>query len=188
MSDKVAAGAARRAQSVATGVFDLRRWLEKAKAIGQLREVEGAELRVEFGCSTDLNAKRGGPPLLFKNFKGYKEGLRVQTGSMMNAATLGLTMGFEGALSDLEVVNKVAEILQSVESRAEDFPVEYVTTGSGMENVVTRGDVDLTLFPTPTWPELDGAPYIGTACWQIFRDPDSGWGNVGACRKQLRTQ
>jgi UbiD family decarboxylase len=112
---------------VVTGVFDLRRWLQKAKSIGQLKEVEGADLKFELGCITDPNAKRGGPALLFKNFKGYGEGFRVHTGSMMNAATLGLTLGFEGALSDLEVVNKVAEILRSAESRAKDFPVEYVS-------------------------------------------------------------
>jgi UbiD family decarboxylase len=170
---------------VATGVFDLRRWLEKAKAIGQLKEVEGADLKFELGCITDLNAKRGGPALLFKHFKGYGEGFRVQTGSMMNAATLGLTMGFEGALSDLEVVDKVAEILQSAESRAADFPVEYISSGPVMENVVTGDDVDLTIFPTPTWHELDGGPYIGTACWQILRDPDTGWINVGTYRNQL---
>ena len=74
----------------ATGLFDLRRWLEKAKAIGQLKEVEGADLKFELGCITDLNAKRRGPALLFKNFKGYNKGFRVLTGSMMNAATLGL--------------------------------------------------------------------------------------------------
>ena len=169
----------------ATGVFDLRRWLEKAKAIGQLKEVEGADPKFELGCIADLNAKRSGPPLLFKNFKGYKEGFRVQTGSMMNAATLGLTLGFEGALSNLEVVDKVAEILRSAESSAKDFPVEYVTTGSVMENVVTGDDVDLTIFPTPTWHELDGGPYIGTGCWQICRDPDSDWINVGTYRNQL---
>jgi 3-polyprenyl-4-hydroxybenzoate decarboxylase len=69
---------------VVTGVFDLRRWLQKAKSIGQLKEVEGADLKFELGCITDLNAKRGGPALLFKNFKGYGEGFRVHTGSMMN--------------------------------------------------------------------------------------------------------
>ena len=84
--------------SVRTGVFDLRRWLQKAKSIGQLKEVEGADLKFELGCITDLNAKRGGPALLFKNFKGYGEGFRVHTGSMMNAATLGLTLGFDSPL------------------------------------------------------------------------------------------
>jgi 3-polyprenyl-4-hydroxybenzoate decarboxylase len=88
MSDDVAAGAAGQSQSDATAVFDLRRWLEKAKAIGQLIEVEGAELKFELGCITDLNAKRGGPPLLFKHFEGYGEGFRVQTGSIRRAVML----------------------------------------------------------------------------------------------------
>jgi UbiD family decarboxylase len=170
---------------VAKGVYDLRRWLEKANAIGQLQEVEGADPKFELGCITDLNAKRGGPALLFTNFPGYREGFRVQTGSMMNPATLGLTMGFEGALSNLEMVDQVADILRSAETRAKDFPVEYVTTGPVMENVVTGDDVDLTIFPTPTWHELDGGPYIGTACSQVQSDPDTGWINLGTYRNQL---
>src|ERR1700736_5481724 len=170
---------------VAKGVYDLRRWLEKANAIGQLQEVEGADPTFDFGWITVLTAKPRGPALLFKNFPGYREGFRVQTGSMMNPATLGLTMGFEGALSNLEVVDQVADILRSAETRAKDFPVEYVTTGPVMENVVTGDDVDLTIFPTPTWHELDGGPYIGTACSQVNRDPDTGWVNVGTYRNQL---
>jgi len=172
-------------RAATTTAFDLRYWLEKAEAIGQLKEAIGVDFKFELGAITDINAKRGGPALLFKNFKGYRKDFSVLTGSMMNAATLGLTMGFEGKLNNLEVVDKVAEILRSIEPTAKDFPVEYVTTGPVMENVVTGNDVDLTIFPTPIWHELDGGPFIGTGCWQIHRDPDSGWTNVGTYRNQL---
>lgn len=170
---------------VTARTFDLRLWLDKAKAIGQLIEVEGADLKYELGCITDLNAKRGGSPLLFKNFKGYKDGFRVLTGAMMNVSTLGLTMGFEGQLNNLDVVDKVSEIMRSTESRADNYPPVYVTDGPVMQNVVTGEDVDLTIFPTPTWHELDGGAFIGTGCWQVHQDPDTGWTNVGTYRNQL---
>jgi UbiD family decarboxylase len=165
--------------------FDLRHWIEEAKSLGQLKEVEGADLKFEVGCITDLNAKRGGPSFLFKSFKGYKPEFRVLTGSMMNVASLGLAMGFEGKLNNLEAVDKVAEILRSCESNAKDFPVEYVDNGPVMENVVNGDAVDMTIFPTPTWHELDGGPYIGTGGWQVHRDPESDWTNVGTYRVQV---
>ena len=70
--------------NVPAGVFDLRYWLQQAQAMGQVKNVEGADLKFELGAITDLNAKRGGPALLFDKFPGYKEGFRVLTGSMMN--------------------------------------------------------------------------------------------------------
>lgn len=171
--------------AVTAAAFDLRKWLDKAKSIGQLVETEGVDLKFELGTITDINAKHSGKAILFKNFKGYRPDFNVLTGSMLNASTLGLTMGFGGDLNNLEVVDKVADILRSIESTAKDYSVEYVPTGPVMENALKDGDVDLTIFPTPTWHELDGGPFIGTGCWQIHRDPDSGWVNVGTYRNQL---
>jgi len=169
----------------AGSVFDIRRWLAKMESIGQLRRAEGADLRFEVGAITDLNAKRGGPAILFDKFQGYPEGFRVLTGSMLNASTLGLTMGFEDNLDNVEIVDKIAEVLQTLEAKADQYPVTYVDSGPVMENVVTGDDVDLTIFPTPIWHELDGGPFIGTGTFQIHHDPESGWTNVGAYRVQL---
>ncbi len=165
--------------------FDMRCWLAGAKAMGQLKEAEGADLKFAVGAITELNAKRGGPAILFDKFQGHKEGFRVLTGSMLNAATLGLTMGFEGQLDNLAVVDKVADTLRSIEGKANDYPVEFVSTGPVMENTVSGDDVDLTVFPTPIWHELDGGAFIGTGVWQIHQDPDTGWTNVGTYRVQL---
>jgi 3-polyprenyl-4-hydroxybenzoate decarboxylase len=46
-------------------------------------------------------------------------------------------------------------VLYAAESRTADFPVEYISSGAVMENVVTGDDVNLTIFPTPTWHKLD---------------------------------
>ena len=72
----------------AASAFDLRGWIEKAKAIGQLREAEDVSLRFELGAITELNAKRRGPAILFSKFAGYPEGFRVVTGTMFGPALI----------------------------------------------------------------------------------------------------
>ena len=57
-----------------------------------------------------------------------------------------------------------------------------------MQNQKTGDEVDLTIFPTPLWHELDGGVYIGTGCVQIHKDPDTGWVNVGAYRVQRHSK
>jgi len=172
----------------ATGAFDFRGWIEKARTIGQLREVENADLRLELGAITELNAKRRGPALLFKGFAGYPPGFRVLTGSMLNARTLGLTMGIEEKLDTMALTDRIADKLRLIEPKAAEYPVEYVADGPVMENKVTGDDVDLTIFPAPLWHELDGGPYIGTGCVHVYRDPETGWVNVGAYRVQRQSK
>src|SRR5580700_11574577 len=89
--------------------FDFRVWIEKARAIGQLREVESADLHLELGAITELNAKRRGPALLFGGFRGHQPGFRVLTGSMLNARTLGLTMGIEENLDTMALTGRIGE-------------------------------------------------------------------------------
>ncbi len=171
-----------------TSAFDFRAWIEKVRAIGQLREVENADLRLELGAITELNAKRRGPALLFKGFPGYQPGFRVLTGSMLNARTLGLTMGIEDDLDAMALTDRIADKLRLIEPEAADYPVEFVTDGPVMENKVAGDDIDLTTFPAPLWHELDGGPFIGTGCLHIYKDPETGWVNVGAYRVQRQSK
>ncbi|MCH8227166.1 MAG: UbiD family decarboxylase, partial [Proteobacteria bacterium] len=53
------------------------------------------------------------------------------------------------------------------------------------ENVYMDDEVDLEMFPTPIWHELDGGRYIGTGSYNVTRDPDSGWCNLGTYRIML---
>ncbi len=170
-----------------TAAFDLRDWIDKARERGLLKDVVGADLKYEIGTITDINAQRLGPAFLFsKSIGSNDDSFRLLTGSMNNAATVALTMGLEGPpLSSLELVNKTSALLRSVESNARDYPVEYVKTGPVMENQRTGDDIDLTIFPTPTYHEKDGGPFIGTGCYQIHQDPDTGWTNLATYRVQL---
>jgi len=40
----------------------------------------------------------------------------------------------------------------------------------------------MRIFPTPRWHPLDGGRYIGTGSFDITRDPDDGWVNLGTYR------
>jgi UbiD family decarboxylase len=166
--------------------FDLRRWLEKAKALGQLKKVDHAALDIEPGTITEINAKRKGPAILFDKFDGFPEGFRILTCSMGNATTVGLALGFEGKLGNVELVGKIAAALREVEGIAKDYPVQLVEDGPVMENRQIGDDVDLTVFPTPLWHEGDGGRFIGTGAVQLHRDPDTGWVNLAPYRVQLQ--
>ena len=168
--------------------FDFRLWIERAKEIGQLRELENADLRLELGAITELNAKRRGPALLFKGFRGYEPGFRVLTGALLNARTLGLTMGIEETLDTMGLTDRIAEKLRLMETKAADYPIEYVNDGPVMENKTSGEDIDLDIFPAPLWHEMDGGAYIGTGCLHIYKDPHTGWINVGAYRVQRQSK
>jgi 4-hydroxy-3-polyprenylbenzoate decarboxylase len=51
-----------------------------------------------------------------------------------------------------------------------------------MENVQTGEDVNVLKFPTPLWHKGDGGRYIGTGSFNVTKDPDEGWINVGTYR------
>lgn len=180
-------GLAQRAPLVPSA-FDFRVWIDKARAIGELKDVEGAGLDLELGAITELNAKRRGPALLFSGFPGYPSGFRVLTGSMLNARTLGLTMGVDEKLDTIAFTDRISEKLRIVEAKAADYPIEYVNDGPVMENKAAAGSIDLNIFPAPRWHELDGGAYIGTGCVHIYRDPHTGWINLGAYRVQRQSK
>lgn len=166
--------------------FDLRQWIEKARSLGQLRELNGVALDLEPGTITEINAKRKGPAILFDKFQGYPDGFRILTCSMGNAATVGLALGWDQKLSNTELVRKVAEELRDIDSTARNYPVEFVADGPVLENRMVGDAVDLSIFPTPLWHEADGGRFIGTGLIVVLQDPDTGWTNVAPYRVQLQ--
>lgn len=167
------------------GTYELRAWLDRARELGQLEDVEGADARAELGAVARLNAQRGGPALLFDKITGYPEGFRVLTGAMLNPATLGMTLGLDPKLDKRQLSDEVYRLIQDAGRQASDFPTRLVDDGPVMENVVTGDNIDLTIFPAPLWHEDDGGPFIGTGGIQIDKDPDSDWVNAATYRSQL---
>src|SRR3990172_4610108 len=72
---------------------DLRQWVDQAKEIGELTEIEGADTNEDIGTLCQVVARNQGPAVLHDKIKGYPAGFRVLTNSMSNIKTLNLTFG-----------------------------------------------------------------------------------------------
>ena len=49
-------------------------------------------------------------------------------------------------------------------------------------------DIDVEKFPTPMWHDKDGGRYIGTGSYNVTRDPDSDWINIGTYRVKIHNK
>ncbi len=165
---------------------DLREFLTKVDALGELKTVDGVHWDKEMGAITEIlyreKAERS-PALLFDRIPGYPEGYRCLYGMLSSpkrfALSLGLPLPEEGGLMDM---------LRQYRAKMKDMkliPPKIVEKGPVLENVMDGKDVDLLRFPTPVHHELDGGRYIGTADGVITRDPEEGWVNCGTYRVQL---
>lgn len=181
-----------RATPKASDIADLRDWLERVEAIGELhritREVDPIE---EMGAITYLVGKQAGAPaLLFENIKGYPG----RMGSLWNILSssynrVALTLGIEPGLPTMDLI---AETRQRLARRVPPAEVEPRTAPVN-EIVLRDNEIDLTRFPAPKhWP-LDGGGrpgddvgrYIGTADAVLTRDPDTGVINIGTYRMMV---
>src|SRR3972149_4916640 len=122
---------------------DLRAWLKKVEAMGELKVVEGADWDLELGCRTalDWNNWRNAPALLFDNIKGYPSGHRVLTNFVMAPNRVALTVGLPQGLSDRGRMDALRDRIDGWHSTMGDFPPVPVKTGPVMENVVSGKDV-----------------------------------------------
>src|SRR5207249_4094158 len=69
--------------------LDLHAWLRDVEALGELKEVRGADWNLELGAISELNVKKERPPaLLFDEIAGYPKGFRVLTCSTSSPARL----------------------------------------------------------------------------------------------------
>ena len=167
----------------------LREFLNKIDAMGELQVVEGADWHLEIGTLVELNArKKNAKALLFDQIKGYPPGFRVLATSMTNAARLALVLGLPTNLSDGELVDALKGKPKQWEQHALEFPPEEVSTAPWMENVLHGDAINMFLFPTPFWHELDGGRYLGTGHNVITRDAETGVINAGTYRVQVHDE
>jgi UbiD family decarboxylase len=164
--------------------LDLRPWLEQIRALGELKDVRGADARLELGAISELNVKKDVPPaLLFDEIKGYPKGFRVLTCSTSSPARLSSILRLPVQHSHKGLVEALRGRPAEWQREAGKFDVQVVSSGKILENVEKKPD--LLKFPSPLWHELDGGPYIGTGCSVVTRDYDSDWVNVGTYRVQV---
>ena len=165
-------------------IADLREWLSRVEAIGELTQVaQPVDRDEEMSAISYLVAKQQpSPAVLFERPKGFD---KSPIGAKMLWNVLGpsvkrvaLTLEEPADTPTVELIrrtkDKLKRRLPPNEVSAEQAPV--------YQNTVTGKDIDLDLLPIPRhWP-LDGGRYAGTADAVITRDPDSGYLNIGTYR------
>ncbi len=160
-------------------VADLREWIERVDALGELTRVDGADTASEIGGLTDLYQwDMGNPALLFDHIKGYRAGFRVVSNVLTSLSRIALTLDLPTTCTARGLV----EAWRAQLDRLQPVPVQEVRSGPILENRQRGNEVDVTCFPAPVWHSGDGSGYLGTGCIVITRDPDSGWINSGTYR------
>lgn len=161
-------------------IDDLRMFLDKLEAMGDLKRVSGADLKFEIGAISELSFQNHGPAILFDQIDQYPQNYRIASNVCSTRKRSLLAVGMDPGLTE-------AEAMSRFKNRWDAFkPISPVKVDGGpiMENVLRGEEVDLQKIPVPIWHELDGGPYIGTGLAVIVKDPDSGWVNLGSYRLQ----
>jgi UbiD family decarboxylase len=166
--------------------LDLRAWLSAIGKLGELKEVDGADWNLELGAISELNVKKDAPPaLLFDRIKGYPKGFRVLTCSTSSPARLSSILRLPVQKTHKGLVEALRGKPAQWQAEAPRYDPVGVKTGAALENLQKDSKVNLEVFPSPLWHEMDGGRYIGTGCSVVTRDLDSDWINVGTYRVQL---
>jgi 4-hydroxy-3-polyprenylbenzoate decarboxylase len=162
---------------------DLRDWVEKVDALGELRRITGAHWNLEIGAITELVSREmdGKWALMFEDIHDYASRGRVLSNYLGSMPRLALTAGFPTDIDALGFVKRWRDLTREVKL----LPPVEVEGGPVLENVKDAGKIDLQSLPVPQWHEHDGGRYIGTADCVVTRDPDTGWVNVGTYRIQM---
>jgi UbiD family decarboxylase len=166
--------------------LDLRAWLDDVRKFGELKDVTGADWKLELGAISELNVKKdANPALLFDTIPGYPKGFRVLTCSTSSPGRLSSILRLGVEKDHHALVQKLRGKPASWQAQAANYDPVAIERGPILENVRSGDAVDLEAFPSPLWHELDGGRYIGTGCCVVTKDFDSEWVNVGTYRVQL---
>ncbi len=162
---------------------DLRGWIAEAERLGELRHVTGASWQREIGLAASVVSRsETADAVLFDQVPGFASGFRVLV-NVFGGKRKNMSLGFPTDLGKVELSEAFAAIISD---RARLIPPVEVDDGPILENVMIGDEVDLEMFPTPLWHEKDGGRYIGTGSYNVTRDPDTGWVNLGCYRLMIK--
>ncbi len=187
-SEKALGGGKPGAAKSAAPIQDLREWLARVEALGELVSIkEPVDPEEEMSAVSYLVAKQQpSPAVLFERSSGYDKspiGVRMLWNVLgPSLKRIALTLEEPADTPAVELIRRVKDKLKQRIAPREvgrgEAPV--------YQNTVTGKDIDLDQLPIPRhWP-LDGGRYAGTADAVITRDPDSGYLNVGTYRMMLQ--
>jgi 4-hydroxy-3-polyprenylbenzoate decarboxylase len=167
-------------------LLSLRTHLDAVAGYGELRTVRGAHWDLELGGIAELSYRMAGSPaVLFDDITGYPAGMRVLTGSTASPRRLGRTLRLGDDLDDVGVVDALRGKPSRWTAAARQFPVLPVEDAPLLANEVPGDKVDLLTFPVPRWHEHDGGRFIGTGCFVVTSDPETGVHNGGCYRMEV---
>jgi UbiD family decarboxylase len=163
---------------------DLREFLARIDAAGELLRVPGAHWDLEIGTLAEIvsHAKSEPPAILFEDVPGYPRGMRLLSGATNSSKRLAITLGLPVPKNPLDVVRAYRDRMKTHQPLAP----RTVATGAVTENIDRDGAIDLYKFPVPRLHELDGGRYIGTDDLVIMRDPEENWINAATYRAMVQ--
>jgi 4-hydroxy-3-polyprenylbenzoate decarboxylase len=169
-------------------IQDLREWLARVDAIGELVRVsQPVDPDEEMSAVTYLLAKRRpSPAVLFEKARGFEDdplGVRLLW-NILGPSLKRTALSLEEP-ADTPTVELIRRVKEKFKTR---IPPREVPRSAApiYEHTLTAKDIDLTRLPIPRhWP-LDGGRYAGTADAVITRDPDNGYLNVGTYRMMVQ--
>jgi 4-hydroxy-3-polyprenylbenzoate decarboxylase len=154
---------------------DLRKWLDEAEKLGEVKHVKGLSWQKDIGMVSEMAAHTDNAPCF------VFEDVRHDTGQPRAAQFLRRqAQEHDARLPDRHVQGRAERGLRThYAADMKRIPPTYVESGPVMQNVITGDKIDITKFPAPQWHAKDGGRYIGTGCYTVIRDPDDGWINCG---------
>lgn len=170
-------------------LLSLRTFIDDVEALGELTHVKGANWDLEIGAIAELSYRRPRPQaLLFDDIPGYRPGQRVLVGSTGSSRRLARALRLGEDLDDAGVVAALRGRPSKWAAGAANFPVLEVSSAPFQENVLEGDDVDLLSLPVPRWHEHDGGRFVGTGCFVVTSDPETGVHNGGCYRMQVQDE
>ena len=163
---------------------DLREWLAAVEENGDLKHVTGANWHTDIGQVVEVMCHdEGTPSVLFDEVEGCPPGFRILV-NWFTGTRKNLTLGFPEGFNKLKLSRAYSEHTRGLK------PIIHknVSNGPIFENILEGDAVDVTKFPAPLWNPEDGGRYIGTGCFIITRDPETGWVNCGTYRVMVHDE
>src|SRR5262249_17201168 len=123
---------------------DLRKWLEEAEKLGEVKKVKGLSWQQDIGMVSEMAYHTDNAPcFVFEDVPAALPGSRLLV-NFLEGKRKNMTLGFPTDMSKVELsegfrTHSAADLKR--------IPPKFVDTGPVMQNVLTGDKIDVTKFP-----------------------------------------
>ena len=159
--------------------MDLRDFIALCEKENDLKRITAeVDWDLEMSHIAKVVEEKDGRAVLFENVKGQNGS--VFFGAYSSTKRLALALGQPASLSMAELSyqwmkKSVGDVIRAKE----------VESGPVFENIIEGDDVNVLDLPSPRFYDKDGGRFIGTACFMVVKDPETGDINLGTYRSQV---